>query len=342
MLERYSRQMLFAPIGQAGQQRLIDSRVVIVGMGALGTVLANHMVRAGVGYVRLIDRDFVEPSNLQRQMLYTEADADGSTPKAIAAADLLRRVNSAVEIEPHVADLNAANAEALLGGVDLILDGSDNFSVRFLINDAAVKLGIPWIYGGAVSSRGMMMTIIPGETPCLRCLFPQSPSQGGGDTCDTVGVLGPIIHIVASYQATEALKYLTGNKQELHGRMLQFDIWRSQDSAIDISRSRREQCPACGQHRFEYLEMDEGDDAVQSMCGRDSVQIVPRNPSPVNLAQWEEKWRPLGSVTRNPFLLKLSPNEEVTIVLFPDGRVLIQGVSDPVQAKSLYSRYIGM
>jgi molybdopterin-synthase adenylyltransferase len=201
---RYSRHTLFAPIGEEGQRKLGASRVAIVGMGALGTVLANHMVRAGVGFVRLIDRDFVESSNLQRQMLYEEEDAAQSAPKAMAAAQRLARINSQITIEPHVTDLNPMNAEELLGGVDLILDGTDNFAVRFLINDISVKLNIPWIYGGAVASRGVSMTVIPGQTPCLRCLFPQAPASGTTETCDTAGVIGGIIHVVASCQATEA------------------------------------------------------------------------------------------------------------------------------------------
>ncbi len=340
---RYSRQMLFAPIGREGQRRLIDSKVAIVGMGALGTVLANHMVRAGIGYVRLIDRDFVEPSNLQRQMLYDEADAAGFAPKAAAAAEKLRLINSGVHIEPIIADLNVGNAETLLGGVDLILDGSDNFTVRFLVNDVAVKLGIPWIYGGAVSTRGVSMVIRPGITPCLRCLFPQPPEQGSTDTCDTIGVLGPIIHVIASFQAIEAIKLLSGNSESLTGKMVQFDMWSGHQAAIDVSGALRERCPCCGERRFDYLEFGAGNGGAAAMCGRNSVQIVPPSGMKLNLAEWEQKWTPLGRVERNPFLVKLHLEESgQTIVLFPDGRTLLQGVDDVTAAKSLYSRFVGM
>ncbi|TDG00646.1 ThiF family adenylyltransferase [Paenibacillus piri] len=339
---RYSRQLLFAPIGEQGQAKLIQSRVAIVGMGALGTVLANHMVRAGVGFVRLIDRDFVEASNLQRQMLYDEADATASAPKAIAAADRLKQANSLVELEPVVCDLNPTNAEELLSGVDLILDGTDNFSVRFLINDVSQKLGIPWIYGGAVSSRGVSLTVIPGVTPCLRCLFGQAPAQGTTETCDTAGVIGPIIHTVASHQSTEAFKLLVGAKEQLNRKMVHWDLWYNQHSAVDVSKARRSDCPACGQGQYDYLDQEAADDTIQTMCGRNSVQIQPVHRAVFDLAEWAERWRPLGTIESNPFLLKLHLDETVTLVLFPDGRLLVQGTDDPVTAKSLYSRYIGM
>lgn len=340
--ERYSRQMLFAPIGEAGQAKLLRSRIAIVGMGALGTVLANHMVRAGVGFVRLIDRDFVERSNLQRQMLYDEADAAASSPKAEAGAARLRATNSGVSIEPVVADLNVTNAEELLTDVQLILDGSDNFAVRFLINDVSVKHGIPWIYGGAVSSRGVSLTIVPGETPCLRCLFGQPPAQGTTETCDTAGVIGPLIHAVASHQATEALKLLVGAEAERNRKMVHWDVWFNQFAGVDVSKARRADCPCCGERRFEYLEADVQEDTIQSLCGRNSVQIQPSRPLKLALADWERRLAPVGRVERNPFLLKLHLETGMTLVLFPDGRLIVQGTDDPVAAKSLYSRYIGM
>ncbi len=339
---RYSRQVLFAPIGEEGQRKLIAGRVAIVGMGALGTVLANHMVRAGVGYVRLIDRDFVEPSNLQRQMLYNEQDAAGSMPKAIAAAKQLALVNSQVAIEPHVTDLNPTNAEELLGGVDLILDGTDNFSVRFLINDVSQKLGIPWIYGGAVASRGVSLTIVPGQTPCLRCLFPQAPAAGTTETCDTAGVIGGIIHVVASHQATEALKLLVGAQERLNLHMQQWDLWYNQTSSIHVAGARKADCPACGQERYEYLDALLDSDTIQSLCGRNSVQIHPVQPAELSLDDWEKRLSPLGPVEKNRFLLKFQPSADLNLVIFPDGRVLVQGTDDLIQAKNLYSRYIGM
>ncbi|TVY07398.1 ThiF family adenylyltransferase [Paenibacillus cremeus] len=340
--ERYSRQMLFAPIGAEGQAKLLRSRVAIVGMGALGTVLANHMVRAGVGFVRLIDRDFVEKSNLQRQMLYDEADAVGSSPKAEAAAARLRAANSGVTIEPVVADLNATNVEELLTDVQLILDGTDNFSVRFLLNDVSVKHGIPWVYGGAVSSRGVSLTIVPGETPCLRCLFGQPPAQGTAETCDTSGVIGSIIHTVASHQATEALKLLVGADAQRNRKMVHWDLWHNQYAAVDVSKARKPDCPCCGERRFEYLDSAIEEDTIQSLCGRNSVQIQPVRPAHLKLSEWADKLRPLGRVEQNPFLLKLHLEGDITLVLFPDGRMIVQGTDDPIQAKSLYSRYIGM
>ncbi|WJH34776.1 ThiF family adenylyltransferase [Paenibacillus sp. CC-CFT747] len=339
---RYSRQLLFGPIGREGQLKLSRSRVAIVGMGALGSVLANHMVRAGAGFVRLIDRDFVEPSNLQRQMLYEEEDAWNSAPKAVAAAERLRRVNSLVEIEPHVTDLNPSNAEKLLADVDLVLDGSDNFSVRFLINDVCLKHGIPWVYGGAVSSRGTALAILPRDTPCLRCIFGQAPEQGTAETCDTAGVIGPIIHVVASFQAAEALKILVGDRQRVNRKMLHFDLWHNQMGAVDMAEARKPGCPACGENRYDYLETQIEGDTIQSMCGRDSVQIFPVSPRQLSLTEWEERWSPVGRVERTPFLLKLHLDEDRRLVLFPDGRVIVQGTEDINTAKSLYSRFIGM
>ncbi|OAS21456.1 ThiF family adenylyltransferase [Paenibacillus oryzisoli] len=339
---RYSRQILFPPIGMEGQRKLGLGRVAIVGMGALGTVLANHMVRAGVGYVRIIDRDFVDKSNLQRQMLYDEDDASATIPKSIAAAKRLQLVNSNVEIDPHVCDLNATNAEGLLHDVDVILDGTDNFAVRFLLNDVSMKLGIPWIYGGAVASRGVSLTIIPDRTPCLRCLFPQAPAAGTTDTCDTAGVIGGIIHVVASYQATEALKLLVGATDQLNLNMQQWDLWFNQNSAIRVSGAKKSDCPACAHKQYEYLDAHIESDTIQSLCGRNSVQIHPIIPSTHPLEYWEERLQPLGLVEKNRFLLKFHASDDIQMIIFPGGRVLIQGTEDLIQAKSLYSRYIGM
>ena len=339
--DRYSRQMLFSEIGEHGQRNISQSRVVIVGLGALGTVLANHMARAGVGYLRLIDRDFVEASNLQRQMLYDEADAAQSIAKAEAAARKLRLINSQVHIDAHVTDLNATNALELLANVDLILDGSDNFAVRFLINDVAHRLQIPWIYGGAVSSRGTVMPIIPGQTPCLRCLFSNAPAAGTVETCDTAGVIAPIIDIVASYQATYALKILSDKSAQIQAKMLQFDPWQLHYSSLDISGMRTSDCPACAQHRFEFLDLANLDDSVQMMCGRDSVQIQAHVPRQLDMNEWAERWRPLGELLQNPFLLKLKISSGHTLVLFPDGRLLVQGTDDANFAKSCYGKYVG-
>jgi adenylyltransferase/sulfurtransferase len=340
MNTRYSRQILFHPIGKTGQERLLQSRVAIVGMGALGTVLANHMVRAGVGFVRLIDRDFVEPSNLQRQMLYDEEDARQHLPKAIAAYEKLRRINSEVEMEPVVADLTPRNAERLLTDIQLVLDATDNFQVRYLVNDVCVKHSIPWVYGGAVSAKGMFTAIRPGVTPCLRCLFPEPPNAGEMPTCDTAGVIGPIIHVVASYQAAEALKLLVGATEALNPYLQHFDLWENQHQQIRVAKARRPDCPACGKREFSYLAPDSPEGLAVSLCGRDTVQISPKEGASVDLDRLEELLSPLGTVERNRFLLRFHI-EPHTLVVFPDGRVLVQGTDDITLARSLHAKYIG-
>ncbi|MFD2168938.1 ThiF family adenylyltransferase [Tumebacillus lipolyticus] len=339
-LARYSRQILFADIGEEGQRKLLKSRVAVVGMGALGTVLANHMVRAGVGFVRIIDRDFVESSNLQRQMLYTERHAEEGIPKAIAAAEMLAQVNSQVTIEPIVADLTWKNAEDYLTDVDLVLDGSDNFQVRFLVNDVCVKHRIPWVYGGGVSANGMTLPILPQETPCLRCLFESAPAPGSTATCDTAGVIGPIIHIVASYQAVEAMKLLVEAKDKVRRTMLNIGVWEYSTSSIDISKAKRPDCACCGQRRFEYLEPVAGNQEV-SLCGRNTIQISPAEPWAVDLSAMAERLSLSGKVEQNKFLLRFYVSDEVRLVVFSDGRVLVQGTDDLSVARTLYARYIG-
>jgi molybdopterin/thiamine biosynthesis adenylyltransferase len=337
---RYSRQILFPHIGQTGQEKLSNSRVAIVGLGALGTVLANHMVRSGIGYLRLIDRDFVEESNLQRQMLYDEEDAKKHMPKAVAAADKLKNVNSEVTIEPIIEDVHSYNAEKLLCDVDLILDGTDNFQTRYLLNDVAIKHRIPWVYGGAVSSRGMFAAIRPFVTPCYRCLFPDPPS-GRGETCDTVGVIGPVIHIIASYQATEALKLMVGAENHYNLNLEQFELWTNRHMRMDISQGKHPDCPACGRGEFDFLYPATGSQEVfTALCGRDSVQVTPRNKRLVNLQEKAELFRRIGKVERNAFLLRFHI-DDYTLVLFKDGRVLVQGTQDITMAKSLYAKYIG-
>lgn len=337
--ERYSRQILFSPIGEEGQERLLHSRVAIVGMGALGTVLANHMVRAGVGHLLLIDRDFVEWSNLQRQMLYDERDAREGLPKAVAATQKLQAVNSEVEIEGVVTDLTWRNAEELLSDRDLVLDGSDNFQVRFLINDVCVKHSIPWIYGGGVRDQGMTMTIVPGKTPCLRCLFDSLPAPGSTQTCDTVGVIGPLIHIVASFQATEALKILVGDLAHLRRTMLHFSLWENHWGEMDVSRARRKDCPACGQHDFAFLQ-PQSEEEVTRLCGRNTIQIHMAGQGHFDLEAMSRRLKPLGKVEQNRFLLRFSV-DAYRLVIFPDGRVLVQGTDDPSLARTLYAKYIG-
>lgn len=338
-LERYSRQILFKPIGEEGQLKLMTKKAVIVGMGALGTVISNHLVRSGVGHVRLIDRDLVEVSNLQRQSLYDEEDAEKNLPKVIAAEKKLKKINSTVTVEPIISDVNLDNAEELLGGFDVIVDGTDNFSTRYLINDVSIKLGIPWVFGAAVSARGMHAVFIPGKTPCYRCLFPEVQT-GLGETCDTVGVLSPITEIIGSFEAVEALKILVG--AETNPNLEQFDIWYNSPLQMDVSKGKNPECPACVHHQYEFLDRSSKQQISYAiLCGRDTVQINPRNVNEFDLSELAERLKESGKVMVNSFLLRFSPEENIKMVFFQDGRVLIHGVDDIAAAKSYYSRYMG-
>lgn len=339
--DRYARQIRFAPFGAEGQAALSDSFAAVVGMGALGCIIAGHLVRSGIGRIRLIDRDIVEWTNLQRQALYTEEDARLAIPKAEAAAERLRSFNSGVMIEPVAADLHAGNAEALLTDADLILDGTDNFTTRYLINDTAVKHRIPWIYGGAVGASGMTMTIMPGETPCYRCLFPAAPPPGTTDTCETAGVLSPLVDVVASLQAIEALKLLGGRKERLHGALVQLDLWNTQFNKLNVAGGRRADCPCCGGGTYDYLNADGDEEAAAVLCGRMTVQLTPRQPHRLNLDELAERLQAAGPVERNPFLLRLTLDDQIVLVLFADGRALIQGTDDPQQARRIYTRIMG-
>ncbi|MCM3690240.1 ThiF family adenylyltransferase [Neobacillus niacini] len=338
-LGRYSRQILFSGIGEEGQKKLLKSRVAIVGVGALGTVCANHLVRSGVGYIRLIDRDVVDLSNLQRQSLFNEEDVQLNLPKAVAAGKRLNTINSTVTVDAAITDLNLDNAEELLAGVDCIVDGTDNFMTRYLINDVAVKFGIPWVHGAAVSSRGMFAVIKPGETPCYRCLFPHIP-DGRGETCDTIGVLSPITDIVGSFQAMETIKLLIGAATS--SNLDQIDVWDTDLFSMDISEGRNPQCPTCVNRQFDFLDrLSSQQESYSSLCGRDTVQIYFREKRERDLIKLSEHLKKSGTVNGNQFLLRFSPNPETTIVLFKDGRVLVHGTNDIVKAKSLYSKYIG-
>jgi molybdopterin-synthase adenylyltransferase len=333
--ERYSRQTLFSPIGVEGQNKIRAARVLVLGMGALGTVLASHMARAGVGTLRMVDRDYVELTNLQRQMLYDEEDAAQSLPKAVAAQRKLAKINSDVRLEPIVADVTALNVESLLEGIDLVLDGTDNFRTRLLLNDACFKHGIPFIYGGAVSAQGMTAMLIPGETCCLRCLI-GSGDGGGGQTCDTVGVIAPIVDIIASFQAVEALKWMAGAAEAIRGTLLSLEVWHYQALNLKLPGAKKD-CPTC--RLKQYPALTTGDDTVSTMCGRETVQI--QGFGTFDLELWEQRLTPSCRVTRNPFLLRADLPEGERLVLFPDGRVLVQGTEDTSRAKSLYDRYIG-
>lgn len=344
-LDRYSRQMRFPGMGKAGQQKLLASRVTLCGCGALGTVLANVLVRAGVGFIRVVDRDFVEPSNLQRQVLFDESDVADNLPKAEAAATKMRQINSTVTVEPVIADINRTNIEDLTRDADLILDGSDNFEVRYLINDVAIKHGKPWVYGGAVGSQGMSMTILPGETPCLRCVFEAAPNPGDVGTCETAGVLAPTVNIVASYQATEALKILSGNLAAVSRELLTLDVWENTNRRVKVAplKGRKGECPCCAKRQFEWLDGAHGTQTT-TLCGRNAVQVSHRAANRLDFDQLAATLRASGAVTFNKFLLKFNVEEKgdpFEFTVFPDGRAIIKGTSEPDRARTLYAKYVG-
>lgn len=339
-LERYSRQMRHYGIGRAGQEKIAQSRVTVCGCGALGTVIANALVRAGVGFVRIIDRDFVETSNLQRQVLFDESDVTGNVPKAVAATNKLRAINSAVTIESVVADIDRTNILDLCRDADLIMDGTDNFEVRYLINDAAVSLNKPWVFGGCIGSHGQSMTIIPGETPCLRCVFEAAPGPGDVGTCETAGVLGPIVNLVASYQAMEAMKLLAGKKEAINKELLYIDMWENTNRRIKIAPLfNKVNCVCCKQRKFEWLDGAHGSQTT-SLCGRNAVQVSLRNKSKLDFDVLSKQLSESGKVSFNKFLLKFNV-EEFEFTVFPDGRAIIKGTDDTEKARILYAKYIG-
>jgi len=333
--DRYSRQILFRGIGAEGQKKLAESRVTIVGCGATGSAVAALLARSGVGMLRIIDRDYVEASNLQRQTLFEEADAAESLPKAVAAARRIAAFNSKIVVEPQVADLVPANVEALLGNTDLILDGTDNFETRYLVNDYAVQQSRPWIYAAAVGSYGVTMNVIPGETACLACIFPEPPG-GVVETCETVGILNSAVNLVASIEATEALKLLVGALGRIRRTLLSFDVWHNDRAEISADRPR-EGCQTCGQKNFVHLA-GEGRPHI-TLCGRNSVQIHEQG-RPIQFAELSARLEPHGRVRFNEFVFKFwrEPHE---ITLFPDGRAIIKGTTDTGVARSLYARFVG-
>jgi adenylyltransferase/sulfurtransferase len=332
---RYSRQIRFAPLGEEGQRRIRAARVAVVGCGALGSFQAEAMARAGVGRLRLIDRDFVEWSNLQRQFLFDEADAAEALPKAVAAARRLARVNSEVELEPVVADLTPANAAELLEDIDLILDGTDNFETRYLINDAAVSGNIPWIYGAAVGSYGLKLAIVPGSTACFRCVYPEPP-QGAQPTCETEGVLAAVTATIAALQVADALKILALGASAVEARLTRVDVWSGEIRQI-APPGRDADCPCCARREFEYLNGRRR--APVSLCGRNAVQIHER-ARPVDLSDLARRLSAVAQVRSNEFALRvtLDPYE---LTVFHDGRAIIKGTTDVGVARSLYARYVG-
>lgn len=342
VLPRYRKQVLFDPIGEAGQRRICASRALVVGCGALGSVIADQLVRAGVGTVRLVDRDFVEMTNLQRQVLYDEQDIADGLPKAIAAERKLQRINSHVMIDAHVADVTHENILPLADGCDVILDGTDNFEVRFLINDAALELGIPWVNGGCVGSHGQVMAIRPRQTPCLRCLMADIPDPGSTDTCDTAGVIGPAVSTVASLQTVEALKILCGHPVPEEPVLTILDVWDGSLRRLKLGDLRQKtNCPACVQGERVWLRGERGSQTT-ILCGRNAVQVSPERPTSLPLRELAAKLAVDGSVTQNAFLVRVRLDEPVAeLTIFGDGRAIITGTEDLTVARALYARYVG-
>ncbi len=351
--ERYSRQILFAPLGRAGQQKLAQSHVAIVGCGALGSAQATLLTRAGVGHLILIDRDYVEWSNLQRQTLFDEEDARAGLPKVIAASRRLQASNSAIDLSIHCTDLIPANIDSLLGSAQVILDGTDNFETRYLLNDFSIARGIPWIYGAAVGSYGASFTVLPGETACLECIFGEKPT-GSVETCDTAGVLGWMIEWIAAVQVSECVKLLAGAREALRTSLLAADLWKNEFQQLH-QPARRDDCRACGLRDFVHLRGDHRPPVT--LCGRNAVQIH-EHQHPLDLMELAQRLAPHGEVRSNGFALRFIPregwastaaspdNDDETAIcemtVFPDGRALIKGTTEPARARSLYARYIGL
>jgi molybdopterin-synthase adenylyltransferase len=338
MNERYSRQILFGGIGREGQRRLQGSRAVVIGCGALGSAQTEALARAGVGRLRIVDRDFVEASNLQRQTMFTESDARERLPKAIACAKHVAEINSDIATEPKVVDVNHSNVERLIKDCDVVLDGTDNFATRYLINDACVKNQVNWIYGAAVGSYGVTMTIRPHVTPCLRCVFEEAPPAAAAPTCDTAGVIMPIISVVAAVQVSEALKLLTEQTEDLHNSLMQFDVWRNEWRRITL-REPSLDCPTCALGRFETLQAEDCEFAAV-LCGRNAVQISPAQRSQVDLGILSQRLRSSGEVKANDYLIRFRV-DDYELTIFPDARSIIGGTNDIATARSLYAKYIG-
>ena len=335
--ERYSRQILFRGIGADGQRRLAAGRVAIVGCGATGSALASLLARAGVGTLRIIDRDYVEASNLQRQSLFEESDAADSLPKAVAAARRIATFNSEISVDPRVEDLVPRNIHALLEGIDVILDGTDNFETRYLVNDYALKNSLPWIYTAAVGSYGVTLNVVPGKTACLACIFPETP-HGTVETCETSGILNGAVNLVASIAATEVVKLLIGGQAAalLRNTLWSYDVWTNQQAEIAAAKPRPG-CRACGERDFVHLA-GEGRPHI-TLCGRNSVQIHER-ARPIDFAEMQQRLEPHGKVRHNQFVLKFW-REPYEMTLFPDGRAIVKGTTDTGVARSLYARFVG-
>ena len=341
-LARYSRQMRFAPLGEAGQRQLLASRVLLVGCGALGSVLADTLTRAGVGHLRIVDRDFVETTNLQRQVLFDEDDVAAQMPKAVAAVEKLRRINSTIELEAIVADVDCHNIRELARDVHLILDGTDNFETRFLVNDLSLETGIPWVYGGCIGSHGQVMAVLPGQSACLRCVIESPPEAGTTETCETAGILGPTVNVIASWQAILAMKILTGHLADVPRVLTVIDIWDHTFRTLDVSGLHvSSDCPACKRGERLWLSGQSGSRSTV-LCGRNSVQVVPSSPTTLSLDELAAKWSGHGTITRNPYLARLAlTGGEFEVTVFRDGRAIVRGTQEIAAARALYARYVG-
>ncbi|HRY42559.1 MAG TPA: ThiF family adenylyltransferase [Thermoanaerobaculia bacterium] len=335
--DRYSRQVLFRPLGAEGQARLRAARVLVAGCGGLGAESASLLARAGVGFLRIVDRDVVELSNLQRQALFDEADVREGLPKAVAAARRLARVNSDVAVEPIVADIGPRNVRGLLDGVDLVVDGFDSFEARFLMNDACVETRTPLVYGACIASTGLAALLVPGVTPCLRCLLPELPEPGSAATCDTAGILGPAAHLAASMQVGRALRYLSTGESPPEAELVYADVWEARFTRMAVPRDPA--CPCCAGRQFDFLSVETPQTAV--LCGRDSVQVRPLVPSKPDFATLAERLRTLGEVVANDWLLRFR-TEDAELTLFSDGRAVVKGTNDPARARSLVARTFGV
>lgn len=337
--DRYSRQVLFQAVGEQGQARLGSASVAVVGCGALGSVSASLLARAGVGRLRIIDRDFVEMSNLQRQFLFDEEDVRQLKPKAVAAAEKLSVINSEIVIEPVVSDLNPDNAVSLLTGVSLIIDGTDNFDTRFLVNDVSIRHDIPWIYAACLGSYGLVMNILPGDTACLRCVMETAPPPGSVPTCDTAGILGPVVSIISGLQCTEALKYLTGNREAMSRHLFSIDAWSQIVTRVEVPRSGgRRRCQTCD--GLEFLHLSGKGSRTAVICGRNAVQIMPEGNGRVVLSDLADRLASSMAVERSKFLIRFQV-DALQVSVFPDGRAIITGTKDPAVARGVYARFVG-
>jgi adenylyltransferase/sulfurtransferase len=337
--DRYSRQVRFTPLGSAGQERLAAARVAVVGCGALGSVVAMALTRAGVGHLRIIDRDLPELSNLPRQVLFDEADVSAGLPKAAAAARHLQRINSAANVEPIVADLTAGNAAALLAGVDVVVDGTDNFEARFIVNEFSCRRAVPWVYGGVIGAEGRVMTVWPGRTACLRCLVPEPPVAASLPTCETAGVIGPAALVVGAVEAAEAIKIVAGATPPA-SVLLACDLWGSQWRSYDLSALAEQGCPTCRGGDFPWLDgRMSGRAAV--LCGRDAVQVEAASAGAVDLAELAARLGPLGGVTANPWLVRIDLDDGLRLSIFADGRAIVAGTKEESKARAIVARYVG-